>query len=413
MGLSILNTGPTTGEKFGQALATGLSSLAEGKLAQIKQRNQRSSFEDILKTINPNLKPEEATKLSGAISRMSPEDRAQFSKGLSQQWVEKSFQDNLSNEFGMGEQTDSSQGVDQLRQAKQQQVLPERDEFTPPPPPAMKPIDEGFQKAKTSVNTQENVSKKDNLVSVAKDLIKSGYPMPKNGKEKTELFKAAQKQMIEDRKLAHKERQLDREDQRDIDKETLPVYQEVLKQGKVAAHEKKVLNRVKELMKHGDFGGAKFNALMDTVSHGVFGFGIDLNSLKTADAQELDKLSVEFLPKAKDIFGARVTDLDLKTYLKGIPTSSQSLEGMDRVVNNMEIFNIAGELRPKAMMEIIAENGGKRPRDLELLIEERISPELDRLSAEFRENAKAMALEAEKKQGEKDSRQGKKYWELL
>lgn len=200
-----------------------------------------------------------------------------------------------------------------------------------------------------------------------------GLPAPRNSREALEIAK-----------IAATERKEQAKQQREIDKETLPVYQEISKEGKVASHNDKILNRVEQIVTKGNLGSPLLNSAINTLAHGIFGIGLDLNSLKTADAQELEKLSIEFVKNAKDIFGSRLTDLDLKTYLKGLPNLSQSREGMQRVIQNMRIANGAAKLRTAAQNEIIAENGGKRPRNLEELIEKRISPQLDNLASQFK-----------------------------
>lgn len=391
MALHILKSGPTTGEKFGQSLATGLSALAEGKLAQVQQRNQQSAFEQVLKQANPNLKPEEVSKLSRSLSVMSPEDRREFSKGLSQQITGNQFSKNFAQDLGIEvpgiENRDTQEAAQAVGIPSQQTQAPtrERSEFEVPTPPVMKPIP--GEEIKGAIKIKE-ISPKDNLVSTAKKLIQEGYPLPKNEKEKSELFKEAHKSLIEDRKLALKERQFDREDQREIDKETLPFYQESTKSGKVAAHNDRTLNRVEELVKRGNLGSPILNSSLDTLAKGFgyLGVSLDLNHLKTADAQELEKLSTEFIKGAKDIFGSRLTDLDLRTYLKGIPNLMQTREGMLRVIANMRISNDIEKLRSKTMEQIIQENGGKRPRNLEFLVEEKISPLIDTAADKFRSN---------------------------
>lgn len=200
-----------------------------------------------------------------------------------------------------------------------------------------------------------------------------GLPAPRNSKEALEIAK-----------IAAQERKEQAKQQREIDKETLPTFQEISKEGKVAAHNDKILDRVEQLVTKGNLGSPILNSTINTLAHGIFGIGIDLNSLKTADAQELEKLSIEFVKNAKDIFGSRLTDLDLKTYLKGLPNLSQSREGMQRVIQNMRIANAAAQLRSAAQNEIIAENGGKRPRNLEELVEKRVSPQLDQLASQFK-----------------------------
>ncbi len=168
-----------------------------------------------------------------------------------------------------------------------------------------------------------------------------------------------------------------------VDKETLPVYEKVNKEAKSSKDNNTRLNRIEELNEKGNLGIPILNSVLKTISKGVFGASLDVTGLMTADAQELDKLSSDFIKSAKDLFGARLTDADLSAFMKTIPNLSQTKEGRSRVIKNLKVFNTAASLRKHAMDEIIKERGGTRPRDLESLIEQRVGPQLDALSETF------------------------------
>lgn len=99
--------------------------------------------------------------------------------------------------------------------------------------------------------------------------------------------------------------------------------------------------------------------------------------------EEFEKLSNDFIKDAKSIFGPRITDADLKAFMATIPTLGQTDEGKLAIINNMKMFNKASRVRAEAVKEIIRENGNKRPANLQLMVEERIRPQLDQLSQEF------------------------------
>jgi hypothetical protein len=141
---------------------------------------------------------------------------------------------------------------------------------------------------------------------------------------------------------------------------------------------------MEELAKRGNLTYPLFASALETLSNGIFGFGIDMTALLHQDSQEFRKLSNDFLKDAKDTFGSRLTNYDVKTFLSTVPTLSQSHLGKLRVINNLRSFNEAALLRKKAMDQIIKENGGRRPANLDTLIEERISPKLDELAAKFK-----------------------------
>jgi len=102
------------------------------------------------------------------------------------------------------------------------------------------------------------------------------------------------------------------------------------------------------------------------------------------NAQEFDKLSTDFLKNAKQFFGARVTEGEIKTFLKTVPSLSQSDKGKMRVIENLRLFNKISELRKGAMEDIIAENNGFRPHNIESLVDKRTKEEADKIADEFK-----------------------------
>ena len=169
------------------------------------------------------------------------------------------------------------------------------------------------------------------------------------------------------------------------DKETKPIFDEINKEYKTAKENDKRLDRIEVLTKKGSLGTPLGNAAIKTLAKGIFGFGIDLTNWMTADAQELDKLSTDFIRSAKDIFGgSRLTDADLNAFAKIIPSLSQSNNGRLRIVHNMRLFNEAAKIKKQALDKIIEANGGKRPANLESLIDKVAGPQLDELSARFK-----------------------------
>lgn len=173
------------------------------------------------------------------------------------------------------------------------------------------------------------------------------------------------------------------------DKETKGYFDDISKAYKAAREGNMRLDRMVELIRVGRLTWPHVASFLDTLERGLplweSHIGIDLHSLESDDAQEFRKLSTDFVKNAKDIFGARVTNQDLTTFLKTIPTLSQTDGGKLRVIRNMRLFNDTALLKKKAMDEIINENGGERPRNIEALVDERIADQLDVLAKQFSE----------------------------
>jgi len=101
------------------------------------------------------------------------------------------------------------------------------------------------------------------------------------------------------------------------------------------------------------------------------------------DTEEFQKLSTDFIREAKNIFGSRITDNDLKTFLSLVPSLSQTDHGKLAIIKNMKMFNKASKIKAKNMKKIIHENGGRRPENLQILVNDRSKNELDKLAKEF------------------------------
>lgn len=171
--------------------------------------------------------------------------------------------------------------------------------------------------------------------------------------------------------------------QKEIDKETLPIYKQTITNAKAARDTKKTLDRMEKLIETGKLSSPLFHSALKTLSHGLWGVGLDLHFLESPESAEFTKLSNSFIKNAKNIFGSRITDQDLKAYMATIPSLLQNDEGKLRVIRNMRIENEAAEIREKIMKDIISNNGGKRPEDLEMKIEEQAAPMLDVLADKF------------------------------
>jgi hypothetical protein len=104
------------------------------------------------------------------------------------------------------------------------------------------------------------------------------------------------------------------------------------------------------------------------------------------NTESFEKLSASFLRGAKDIFGGRFTNEEMKAYLASIPTLAQTDKGKLDVINDMELFNKAAKIKYSAAQQIIKENGGRPPANLPELVEERVQTKLDKLSDIFKKD---------------------------
>lgn len=78
----------------------------------------------------------------------------------------------------------------------------------------------------------------------------------------------------------------------------------------------------------------------------------------TPEAQEALKLIIDSTSNIKDTYGARVTNFDLQTYLKKLPSLLNSPEGKMRVLRDLQIMNKLNQLHASGIQEIFEEAGG-------------------------------------------------------
>lgn len=185
-----------------------------------------------------------------------------------------------------------------------------------------------------------------------------------------------EKQATELAKLGIQKQQHTEKQRASAYKETKEDRQTIMKSAKSARENDMRLNRIKELDKKGNIQNPLLYSALKKV-------GLDIPALKNADSQELDKLSNDFLKSAKDVFGSRLTNFDVQTFLSTVPSLSNTKEGRARVIRNLELFNKGALEREKAMRDILKENKGTPPLDLADRVEERVAPALDKIAQEF------------------------------
>lgn len=81
-------------------------------------------------------------------------------------------------------------------------------------------------------------------------------------------------------------------------------------------------------------------------------------ALLSPEAQEAVKLIADNLSGAKDTFGARVTNFDLQSYMKRLPSLLNSPEGRRRVLRDLRLMNKLNTMHEQGVLDIIEKEGG-------------------------------------------------------
>lgn len=373
-GITILprevSSGERIGESFGQGLQTGLAGLLNDMAQNRALQMQAQQIGHGLRALLPDLSQEQAL----AAGYVPESILSQFVKQKLQEPQQQAYASALQALLG-GTQSSAVPG-------ERQNAIPSQSLL------AQAPVEQSIFPSSTEIQPEKTVTApvipKGLTAQQATQLAKIGLEQRKAIKHQEYQDKRIE---LEQKKLAAKAKTEQTKEQRieqhHIDKETAPIYDEINKEYKGALENDKRLNRMEELVNKGNLGIPFVNSGIKALANGIFGAGIDLTSLMTADAQEFDKLSTQFASAAKDVFPGRVTNADLNIYMRQIPNLSQSAAGIKRIISSMRFANEASKLRKNAMDEVIIANNGLRPRNMDSLIENKIGTQLDELAKAF------------------------------
>lgn len=209
-------------------------------------------------------------------------------------------------------------------------------------------------------------------------------------------------------KAAEKEAQKESAKQQIVaDKETRKYYDHVKDTAKNSDDNLKRLGRMEKLIEKGDIPPAVLYKIVDGLehvgegAHGILGnlvgsaVGLVAKPLGTMfryslikeypDMEEFEKISNDFVKGAKQFYGARLTDADLKQFMTTVPTLSQTDNGKKAVIRNLKNMEMTARAENNIMKSIIKQNNNHRPNDLQERVESALAPLKDELAEDFRE----------------------------
>jgi hypothetical protein len=154
---------------------------------------------------------------------------------------------------------------------------------------------------------------------------------------------------------------------------------EVEKNYSTARNEDIRLERMQELSNKGDVSTPAMIKALDTL-------GLPIGILSNPETEEYRKLETDFIRDARDIFpGGRITNYEIQSYLKTIPTLMNSKDGREAIIRNRKLLNEAKKVRYEEYKKILKENGGRKPSNMGILLEERTSDKVMDIEDRFRE----------------------------
>lgn len=153
--------------------------------------------------------------------------------------------------------------------------------------------------------------------------------------------------------------------------------QEIESEYSAAKNEDSRLERMGALDEKGNISTPLMIKTLDSI-------GLPIGILGNPDTEEFRKLEADFIRDVSKVFpGGRITNYDLQAYLKGIPGLMNTPEGRKAIIRNRKIFNEAKKIRYEAYKDIIKQNGGKKPANLGILVEEKTRDAIQDLEDSF------------------------------
>jgi hypothetical protein len=154
---------------------------------------------------------------------------------------------------------------------------------------------------------------------------------------------------------------------------------EIVQKAAAARQDLKDLDRLEELQKEGK---------LDTPGYIEFlkRSGLDIPALMEPGSEEFQKVSATFMRNAATYLGGRVSNYELEQFMKTIPSLSQSPEGRKRVIANLKYMTRGALEYNNALKEVIAENGGVPPYDLDEQIDSKVEKKIDKLGEMFKKD---------------------------
>lgn len=163
------------------------------------------------------------------------------------------------------------------------------------------------------------------------------------------------------------------------EKATKEVRHDIVQKARAAKQDLRDLDRLEELQNTGKLDTPGYTEFLSKA-------GMDIQALKNPESEEFQKIQANFLRNAKQYFGGRISNYEVESFLKTIPSLSNSNEGRKRVIANLKNISRGAIQYNEAMKEVLAENKGIPPFDLEERIDDKIDKRMDKISDLFKKD---------------------------
>lgn len=358
---------PSLSQAFGQALGGLAVNTYNKKQQQRMEEMQQSKLNNALQQAqdiwsNPNLSDQQKIiGLNQALSVLNPQ-------------VSKNIIDQLQNQQLMQQKEVAGQQFINQIFGKQQGNVDQNQNFSSP-----------LQQSNISSQGQDNSSPQQQQIDISRpetwtneqiSQARSLLGQPGNAGIIGQMGdNEAKKRELENKNRTAKEKEYFKFNE--------PKLAEISKAERTLKLENARYNRLGELFKDQE----KFPS---TLLAGLFTKEGNLNDLAysqlSPSAQEAVKLIIDMTSGIKDTYGSRVTNFDLQTYLRKLPSLLNTPEGKQRILRDLQTINQINQKYNQGIQEIFEEAGGSDKisfSEAERRFNKKYGKEVDTMLSEF------------------------------
>lgn len=370
------------GKSIGTGLSSGLQSLAQFQLNEMQQRRQAERLKEgglpeVLAYLDPQVQASYLREYGTAQQRSQQE----VAQNLAEQYLQQAEQGAL-----LGEQVAPSQ--QQIPpQIPQQQDLQSLLMSQATQAPGISQLLDSIAPQQIGQQLQQAAQAKPIPKMNLSDSSEARLKRTVDALDKRLLDPSVDsraKRVLRKRKDEQEEKLTKMRD-RLFDK-TETVRKEITNNARNAVEMIKTLELQKDLNEKGALDTPGMLAFLDEIGLG------DIDALKTGDTQAFLKSTGSFLKDLKKVFGGRITDNDIKIYLKTIPNLYQSPEGRRRIIESLLTGHRGSLVRAQEMDKIMQRNEGIPTNTLARDVDRASKDELDRLHKQYLKEIKRKEL---------------------
>jgi hypothetical protein len=158
---------------------------------------------------------------------------------------------------------------------------------------------------------------------------------------------------------------------------------------------KPIFSELRQTIESGGASSLSGGNLAD-IGNRIGGFtGTTLNAigkaLESGDTGRFRALSKRLLDEMKDIFGGQIRVKELEVFLSMLPEIGKSKKANLSAIDVLERLSEASSMFYETAQDIIEENGGKIPGNLNDQVQKRLKPIMERISNEIKQTTKGFS----------------------